>query len=430
MKYLIARNLFLLAIAVSLLACASTNAEAADYYGGITTLPYAFQTQTGADDAVQHLFIYEYADIHAENFGAEGLSLHFAGWGRYDAKESFDDPGVNGEEAQEPDQPGDADLTSAYLRWRGIDGLVDVHLGRHFISAGVTVENMDCIDLILKPFRGFALQAFGGAPTFSKIGQRDGDLGAGGRASYRYYQYLELGASYHYFLEDEEFDRQNIGGDFFIAPSQYLDLIGHVFYDVLFREVYDAAAHMNFYVVTDMRIRGGYSRVMPQSYLGKMNYFSVFSAETIDKIEGDLSYTFNRRVRVLGDYTHYSYDEADDAERLGGGLEILWGVLRDNVLGGGYKRLDKDDNGYDAARGYLFQNLGPKLHVALNSTTYFLDEKIQNEDIAFDGDMSLGFKPTPRFIIQATGRYRSTPFLVDDEVQGLLKIAYNVERGL
>ncbi len=413
-----------------LAAClAPSLAPAADYYGGLTTLPYSFSTQTG-DNVTQHLFIYQYADVHAANFGAEGLSMHFAGWGRYDAQEPYDDPGVDGDELREPDQPGDADLTSAYLRWQGIDGLVDFYMGRHFVSAGVTAENIDGADLALHPCAGFTLRAFGGVPTVSKVGERRGDMGAGGRASIRYRQYFELGASGHYFLEDSELDRANAGGDLYLAPCRYFDVIGHAFVDTLFGELYDFAAFANFYAVTDFRMRGGYARVMPQSYLGKMSYFSVFSAETIDRIEGDLSYTFNRRVRVLGDYTHYSYDEADDARRFGGGLEILWGKMRDNVLGGGYKRLDKDDNGYDAARGYLKQNFGPKFHVALNSMTYMLDEKIGDEDTAFDGDMSLGFKPTPRFIIQATGLYRSSPSMKDDDLQGLLKIAYNVERKI
>ncbi|MCZ7584623.1 MAG: hypothetical protein M5R36_15505 [Deltaproteobacteria bacterium] len=207
-----------------------------------------------------------------------------------------------------------------------------------------------------------------------------------------------------------------------------MDLIGHVYYDTVFEEIYDAQGILTLYPITNLRAQGSATRLYPSAFLGMSSYFSVFSAETIDQFEGELSYLILNRVRVIGGGGQYVYDEAQDAARYGGGAELLWGVERENNLGARYHRLDReDDNGYAEVRGYLFQRFLTDFHFAANSTTCFLDEKIYNVDTAFDGDASVGWRVLPRLDVQATGVYRSGPYYEAD-YRGLLKIAYNVER--
>jgi hypothetical protein len=110
-------------------------------------------------------------------------------------------------------------------------------------------------------------------------------------------------------------------------------------------------------------------------------------------------------------------------------MEVLWGPARENSLGARYYRLSKLDNGYDEIRGAFFQKLGAKFHVAANAAGYFLDDPIYGTDTGIDSDLSLGWRISPKFSIQATNVYRSTPYYTSD-YRALVKIAYNVERPL
>ncbi|MCC6159269.1 MAG: hypothetical protein IT350_14560 [Deltaproteobacteria bacterium] len=392
---------------------------AADFYGSSKTLSSVYEESWLGRDT-SRFSLYEYADVHAQEFGVSGMTLHFSGWGRWDAADTED---------EDQEQPGDADLTYAYLQWKGLDGLVDAKLGRHFVVSGPTAEIMDAVDLLLTPFCGFNIQMFGGMPAYSRIGERDGDFAWGARVSYEFKGYFELGAAYGAGLEKHRWDRNNVGGDLRIAPIKYIDLVGHVWFSQIYQEVYDATGQLNLNPVNDLRVTGTYTHLFPSAFLGAMNYFSVFSAETLDIADAELSYLILNRVRAIGGYAAYTYDEADNASRPGGGLELLWGAARGNVLGGRYYRLDRGDNGYSEIRAYLYQGLFDKAHVAVNSNLYQLDNEIYGVDQAFDGDLSLGYAITKKLGVQATGIYRATPYY-DSDVRGLLKITYNVERWL
>ncbi|MCZ7584624.1 MAG: hypothetical protein M5R36_15510 [Deltaproteobacteria bacterium] len=145
-------------LAVLVLLLLPAGAFAADYYGGSTTIPYVFQTTYDGDE-INRVSLYEYANIHAEDFGTPNLSFHFAGWGRWDAA----DP-----EFEDQDQPGDADLTYAYVMWTGMDGMLTAYLGRHFVVAGPTAEILDGADLEFTPMRGLSFRGFAGVPTYSE----------------------------------------------------------------------------------------------------------------------------------------------------------------------------------------------------------------------------------------------------------------------
>ncbi|MBZ0271880.1 hypothetical protein K8I61_07565 [bacterium] len=407
------------AVLVALGALCPAPADAVEYYGSSRTIPYAFQSYYDGDGD-RHIALYEFADIHAQSIGSTGLTMHFGGWARGDLAEP-----------ENPDQegPGDADLTYFYVRWDAFEDLLTVYAGRHFVVAGVTAENIDGIDLVCRPFGGFALRAFGGIPVFSKIGLRDEDYGYGGRASYAWRNYLEIGASYHAFYEEGEADRDALGADLYIAPDPHVDLIGHASYDLIFEELYDATGNLNVYPLTDLRLSGFYRYIVPTAFLGRTSYFTVFSAETINEIDGELSYLLARRVRVIGSVGQYVYDEADDATRAGGGVEILWGETRDNVFGLRGARLDRDDNGYDEARAYVYQKFLTDWHVAANATAAFLDRSIYEVDTAFDGDLSLGWRFWSHWDVQATSIFRSGPYY-DAEYQGLLRLGFNMERPI
>lgn len=412
-------KLFLILVVGALAVMGARPAWSADVYGSSKTLSYIFQESYLGEES-DRFSLYEYADLHAEKFGVNGLALHFAGWGRYDAFDTED---------EDQEQPGDADLTYAYLEWTGLENAVNAKLGRQFIASGPTAELMDAADLWVEPLKGLTIQGFGGIPVYTKIGERDGDMGWGGRLAYGYGRYFELGAAYSNFLEEFRVDRDQVGGDFRSFPIDQIDLLGHVYFDRIAEEIYDATGMLNLYPVKDLRLTGSFTHLLPTSFLGHMSYFSVFSAETIDIAEGEASYLILNRVRILGGYAGYTYDEADNATRPGGGLELLWGALRQNVFGARYYRLDREDNGYNELRGYVYQDFLDKAHVAVNADVYQLDNEMYGQDQALSGDLSLGWMFTPHLGVQATGLYQATPYY-DADYRGLLKITYNLDRWL
>ena len=400
----------------ALVLCAGTT-FAAEIRGSSTTIPY-YWSESITDEEFNHLALYEFAQFGAYNVGTPGLDFYFSGWGRYDTMDAMD---IDEESA------GDGELGSAYLRWRQEEGLIDLSLGRSFVAQGPVFLRMDGLQTQFEPVQGFGLQMFGGIPVISVVGERNGDFGYGGRLYGGWRNYLEIGLSGASFTEKNDAHRVPLGVDLTVLPTPYLDLLGHWYYDALFESNYDIEGTLVVRPVTDLKILGQYQQLMPSALLGMGTYFSVFSFENIRKINSEARYTIVNRVVISGEFDHYIYDEIDPANRYGGTAGVLWGEARNNTFDVGAFRLDRDDNGYMEYRAYFIQNVGKIFYTTLDGIFYQLDEKLYEEDQGFNGAGSIGFHVVKGLDIQATGFYAVSPYYEQD-VRGLLKIAYNYDR--
>ena len=406
-------------IAILMLTCTATMVSGAEIRGNTTTLPYYFQESIRGEE-YSYLAFYQYADVGAYDLGTLGLDVYIAGWGRWDAMDKMD---------LEDEAAGDGDLASGYVRWRHPDQLLDVSLGRQFIYMGPVAERIDSLQVKLAPLKGFGVQGFGGVPVISEQYDRTGDLGYGGRVYGGWQPWFEVGISAAAFLEKEDPDRESFGVDLTVFPVRWADLLGHAYYEAMFGEIYDAEGMLILRPVTALKVIASYEHMMPVAFLGRQSLFSVFTFNTIDKANAQVDYTFKRRVTVSGEYNLYSYDDDDPANRFGGSAGVLWGPMRSDSFKVGAFSLDRQDNGYTELRASLYQGIVKKAYGVVDAIYYLLDEEIYDTDQGFYGALTGGWHLTDDLDIQATGFYQSSPYYEQD-IRGLLKVAWNFEMGL
>ena len=411
-----ARVVCLALLAAVLLAAGA--AQATQWFGSSLTMPY-YYTERLLDKERPFLSLYQYLDVGATALpNAPGLSFYFAGWGRLDMLEK-QDLAFNA--------PGDAELGSAYLSWTQEERLIGFTAGRQFLHVGSVADRIDGIAIQSDPLPWLGIQAFGGVPVVSQVGERRGDWVFGGRVYGGWRPYFELGFSAATYYEAGDPDRQRIGGDLSVFPARWLDVLAHAYYDVLYGSLYDARATVVGRPVKDLEVRAEYERTMPSAMLGMSSIFSVFSFSTISRVGGEVRYTAVRRVALDAEYQHYLYDDRDPADRFGGTVGVLWGKAREDEAGLGAARLSRKDNGYTELRAFLTQGSDLGIYGTVDATIYLLDDRINDVNQGFSGSASFGYRLPAGLAIQATGLYQRGPHDGYD-VRGLLKLAYNVDR--
>lgn len=392
--------------------------NAAEIVGESTTIPYIYSEDI-QQERREYLALYEFLDFGATDVGVANLSFGLAGWGRGDLLDKID-----------PDETavGDAQLNAAFVSWHDPDYLLNCSLGRRLVVIGPVAEPLDGAIARVEPIPGIGVEAFGGVPVVSEVGERDGDFGYGARVFGGWSPYFEIGFSPAAFTEKGDPDRQIFGGDVSITPLRWFDVFGHAYYDNLYSSWYDLGGTLVVRPVTDLKLLGQFERLMPSAYLGMGSIFSVFSFATIDKTNAEARYVVARRVTLAADYNHYLYDQSAPADRYGGAVGVLWGERRDNTANAGVYNLTGDDRGYLETRGYVYQRLGKLFYAALDAIHYQLRESIYGVDQGFYGTGSLGWNVVEDLAVQASGIYVSSPYY-DQDVRGLLKVAYRFGTG-
>lgn len=408
MKRILFLNLFLL-VTIG----AAGGANAAYIKGNTTTAPY-YSQDTLPDQQKDYMVFYEFLDVGVYDVGISGIQFYIGGWARWDAVDKMD---------PKDNAAGDGDLGTAYFRWAHEDGWMDLSLGRRFVVMGPVAERIDGLDFTFEPSKGFGIQGFAGIPVLSQIGERDGDYGYGGRVFLGRQPYFSVGFSYAGFTEKGDPDRESVGGDFSVTPIRYFDLLGHAYFSTLLLQLYDTDATLVVRPVNALKILAQYQYQMPSAYLGLGSIFSVFTFNTITKVNTQANYTLKRRVTLLGEYNHYIYDEFDPADRYGGSAGVLWGEKRNNTFNAGAYKLDKTDNGYLEIRSFVHQDLGKIVFLTADGAAYMLDEKINNEDQGYYGSFSAGTHIRPDMDFQLSGIYMDSPEYAPD-IRGLAKFTY------
>ncbi|MDP8224922.1 MAG: hypothetical protein P9L99_16300 [Candidatus Lernaella stagnicola] len=381
--------------------------------GTSTTVPYLFSDYI-QDEQRSYVALYEYLDFSALNLGTERLDVYFAGWGRADAADKLD---------EDDNAVGDAQVTSAFLRWRDEGNRLDMTLGRRYINIGPAAEAIDSLAVDFRPIEYLGLEGFGGVPVYSEVGERDGDYGAGARLHAGWRRYFEFGASTAALWEKGESDRLIFGGDFGVWPVPHAELLSHGYYDFLFGSWYDVDALLIVRPMMDMKILGRYEREMPSAFLGMGSWFSIFSYDSIDKLSGETSVLLASHFNLAAEYNRYVYDHDDPADRYGGSFGVVWGERRDNSASLGVHRLRGGDRGYFETRAYAVQRVLRVLQISLDLIHYRLDEEMYGVDQGFDSIGSLGWDVSKEVALQGSGMYRISPYYAQD-VRGLLKLTY------
>ncbi len=357
--------------------------------------------------------IYEYVDLSARDMGETGVSLNAAGWGRYDI------------ETPEDNDRDEGELSYAYLVIP-VEGIHSrVSLGRHFVYAGVSSEQVDGVSLSTG-LSELGMTLFGGSPPELDFDNRRGDAIYGGRLSHQLSGVYEIGASY--VKEDNDGDdfREEYGADLWISPVRWLSLQGASTYNEITSEWMEHIYRLSVGPPETVRVYGEYSEVEYEHFFQTATS-SVFSFDWIDPDEsyvltgGGIEIMISSSASFLARYRHYDYDLSGEADTYGGGLTyggetVSVGVSADRTDG------DVDELRYTLYRAYLSLS-GEKADLTLDAVQVAYDETREGVDETITATGAIGYRPVKNLRTGIEVTYEENP-LFEHETRGLLKIDY------
>jgi hypothetical protein len=411
-------------------------ASAADIDLGSTTILRLEQQKVPGQPTQDIMPATQFLSIDANSLADGNLSLHLAGWGRVDL----------GDKSTYDQNSADGSLTYGYLRYRFSQTNADLRAGRFFVRDGIVNEQVDGVagrtDL---PF-GFYLSAFGGAPVhtsdlYGESSDGKGDSIFGGRLAFRTGGILEVGFSGVFegsapdLNNHPNYDHQLVGGDIWLSPARFIELMGHTSYNL---ETEEIAAHsylLNLKPVKSLVISGEYNEQRDLSYLGATwTRFTGGPMDPGDKsrtIGGSASLEVAAGVTISADYKNYRR-EFGTADRFGGDIRL--NIPKSPVNGGiGFHIVDAGSDfaigsntsgSYDEVRAYLMHTAVDHF-VALDGIGYFFKDPVDGEDVAWETKLSVGYHFTPALILSGDVSYGRNP-QYQDETKGLIRLTYNL----
>ena len=376
----------------------------------------------------------QFLGLDATKLADGNLSLHIAGWWRADLGDrSYGDSDTAG------------NLTYGYLLYRLNKDAADIRAGRFFVREGIVNEQVDGVSAHASLPYGFAISAFGGATVHTEdlIGENSdgkGDTIFGGRFSYKYMKFLELGVSAVYEDSAPALDNyvngnnRKVGGDIWLSPSRWIELIGHSSYNTDTDKIAEHRYLLNLRPVANLTISGQYSYQKEQSLFYSWAMASGAALPSGDKttITGvSATYTLTKSAEVSLDYNHYDR-EIGNADRYGGDLRLSF--LENRLKSGiSYHYLDAGpDFAISGTASGTYQNLRAYVmhdtksyFASLEGIGYFFKERINDEKNALQASFSLGYHLTPALALSGDISYGENPEF-KDETKGLVRLTYNM----
>jgi hypothetical protein len=376
----------------------------------------------------------QYLGLDAKKLWDGNLSLHMYGWGRADmGDESYDNSKTAG------------NLTYGYLLYRFNKDAADIRAGRFFVREGIVNEQVDGLSARANLPYGFAISAFGGATVhvhdlYGENTDGKGDSVFGGRLSYKYRKFLELGVSGVYESDAPTLDNhvngdnRKVGADIWLSPIRSIELVGHSSYSTEADEIAEHRYMLNLRPVADLTISGQYNYQKEQGLLYSWAMFSGAAVPSGDKATNTgvtATYNLSKSAELSLDYNHYDR-EVGNADRYGGDLKLsfLGNTLKSGL---GYHYLDAGQEfaisgtasgSYQNLRAYIMHDT-KGYFAAIEGIGYFFKEKINNEDNAIQASMSLGYHLTPALALSGDISYGQNPDF-NDETKGLIRLTYNM----
>ena len=388
----------------------STPARTASITGHALTWMGVFD-ETLAGEKGTFIPVYEHLSLSLTDFEMEGFSFHLAGYARHHLASNFD---------------GDVtrvEMTYGYLDYRGWENRLTLRAGRQLIFMGVASEYADALTVRLDGPGDFGGSLFAGLPVLSAFGSKEGDSLYGGRFHYELFEIAEVGASLLYAKENNAPDRFNIGLDAWVEPTDWLDLTGHLFLDLIYQQLYDIALLGRVRPMEGLNLSVRFNDTVPSSFISKRSVLSVFSNEEIREIGASLDYPIGPSLSLEADYSFFDYETGDDAHQYGGRVTYRRPGSA-GLVGIGANRTDAESNGYTGVRLFARRGLGSlPLTWNVEVYTFFYDEKIGGEDVSVNGALDLAYKVRDRLEVVGALEYSNNP-IFDEEVRGILKVSY------
>lgn len=315
---------------------------------------------------------------------------------------------------------------NAYIKGSNLFNVLDVKLGRQYISQGVGRGTIDGVNLKLKlgKEKQSQISVYGGALTpllydFDNYPKLKYSYGFGAMFSYYGFKDLMLGVSYfnknrkpdsYYatrldslfntqtvYIETDSKANQMGGFDITYHKPKY-DIYGKFYLDIYTLRVYRGEFNGSYRLPHNIKISAGYLYHEPQ--ISYNTIFWVFNHTANQEIYANVDYTFCKTFNVYAGLSDVLYK--DDHS-----LKIQAGLSHPN-FGLTYVKYTGFTGESDGVYGYFnYELIRSKLSVTsgLNYSSYALNSYATEDRVdSFTGLLGLVYRPIPHFTIDLQGQ--------------------------
>lgn len=381
-----------------------------------------YQREVPGDTTLRFAPVYEYLSADAGRLGGTSFSFHFYGWGRQDLQDATGSGKTTGE------------LGSAYLRYIHPTGNGEMRLGRFFLTEGTASEIVDGLFLKARTPVGLGLSVFGGVPAEATItSTKTGDSIYGGRVFYSMPGLTELGVSY--LQEKGEFqghDRKEIGGDLWLRPAGFLELIGRATYNDSTRALAFQRYLLRFSPVSGVNLSAGYeSYDYKDHFQTALNPAFIFPAiDNTDSVRTgfavlDWEVVKSLTVTLGGKNIRHDSASIGDATRGELGIKYAYNEHKDAAgVSAAVVDADRDENSYSEYRGYVTHSPG-KWRFSLDGLTHRYKQAISGTKQAYYVVASAGYRPVEILRLSGDVTYTKSPQF-DEDYAGLVRVSLDL----
>jgi hypothetical protein len=367
---------------------------------------------------------YEYLDFSVRDMGAETISGHFGGWGRFDFRE----------------ETGDTDIQYAFVSYKRKTDNSMVNLGRVTVFEGVAAERVDGVYARTDLAAGFGISAFGGSPVETVANTAGNDVVYGTRLSHQKQGLYAVGLS---FLKAEKNDtdfRKEEGVDLWFRPLDKVELLGRSSYNAETKGWMEHAYNL---------ILGPFDKVRLNTELAKISYFDYFTfgvpgvvspvfrlgldglapTDKLTLLGEEVQFAATGKLALEVNYRSLNYDIFGDAASYG--ARIAYTASKASGAGLSVNRVkgDEERNKYWEYRAYAYRVMG-KVNLAIDLFDVSFDEEINERSHASSASVAAGYALTESLKVGADVEYMKTPdFNKDIRVFARLIYSFAVSPG-
>jgi hypothetical protein len=386
--------------------------------------------------------LYQYASLQVENvdlpWEPASLDAELSAWGDVNLA------------PEEGIQRADGDITVASIRHRY--GWAFAQLGRQIQAGGAArMSRLDGVSLGFNAPFGLAATAYGGwtvlprwneRPGYHLLGsaadtvlrypdaipepRRDGTWMAGGRLSYSYLPYVNVGASFHEQRENGALARRNIGLDVRAVPDPMVAITLKSLIDGDEWSFTDARLAVDVYPVKDLSLAAELTHIEPSLFLSRESVLSVFSLDMFHELGGSASYrAFGIwRIGASGYADFFMGSELGARLNLNSSVDLAqWLPV---LLRGEYGWVAEPDNGYHSARlSVVYKPIEP-VALTAESYLYFYNSAINGAPLSAVGALSAEWTIAQGWAVMGSGSVARTPYATLD-VQALARLRINFD---
>jgi hypothetical protein len=289
---------------------------------------------------------------------------------------------------------------------------------------------------------GFALQGYIGAPVAPRFAGRGGELvtgniranfAYGSRASWRYSDVLEVGASVANANDrGGEASRRDAGIDFRIMPFKFLQLSGQGFWSYEEKRIGEAVIAATLFPVRHLDVTLDYRHIEPGLFLPRTSILSVFAADKRNDVGGAVHWGVLRNVGLDVDY-HYLIEDAREAapgDPQLGSEHGHWARAKvtthpygtDQTLGVEGSYLHHPENGYWLGRVFGAKEWNA-FSVTLDGLAYFFEKDVNGQPRSLTATGTLAYAFFPGWKAAVAGTAGTTPYL-ERQFEIMAKLVY------